>query len=296
MNTADFAIFVDVARQGSFAAAARLRNTAPSSISRSIQALELELGVRLFQRSTRQVTLTEAGEILLSRATPLLAELSHAVSDARNLRDRPVGLLRLTASIAFGDGYLMPRLRTFRSLYPEVTLECIFTDAFLDLVADRIDLAIRLGPAIEGDLIVSKLIDTHYRVVASPDYLAQAPGMDRPGDLAMHSAVLYNQRPFRDRWRFRDRAGLVTEVALRGDLRLTPAGSVYQAARLGFGPALLPDWLVDGDIAEGRLCRCLSDWDVTATTFDTSAWIVYPSRTLLPAKVRALIEVLRQSV
>ena len=149
---------------------------------------------------------------------------------------------------------------------------------------------------MEGDLIVSKLIDTRYRVVATPGYLAAAPGLERPGDLAMHGAILYNQRPFRDRWLFRDGSGVVTEVGLRGDIRLTPAGSVYQAARLGFGPALLPDWLVDKDIAEGRLRHCLSAWDVTATTFDTSAWIVYPSRALLPAKVRALIEVLRQSV
>jgi DNA-binding transcriptional LysR family regulator len=296
MNTSDFTIFLDVARLGSFAAAARLRNTAPSSISRSVQALEVELGVRLFQRSTRQVTLTEAGDLLRARAAPLIDELDHAISDARTLRDRPVGLLRLTASIAFGDFYLMPRLRRFRDLYPDVTLECIFTDSFLDLVADRIDLAIRLAPAVEGDLIVSKLIDTRYRVVATPGYLATAPGLERPGDLAMHGAILYNQRPFRDRWLFRDAAGIVTEVALRSDIRLTPAGSVYQAARLGFGPALLPDWLVGADIAEGRLRHCLSAWDVTATTFDTSAWIVYPSRALLPAKVRALIEVLRQSV
>jgi len=296
MNTSDFAVFLDVARLGSFAAAARLRNCAPSSVSRTIQSLEAELGVRLFQRSTRQVTLTEAGEVLLLRGAPLIEELDHAVSDARNLRDRPVGQLRMTASIAFGNSYLMPRLRKFRQLYPEVTMECIFTDSFLDLVADRIDLAIRLAPSVEGDLIVSKLIDTHYRVVAAPGYLAAAPVLDRPGDLAMHSTVLFNQRPFRDRWLFRDRTGNVTEVALRGDIRLTPAGSVYRAARLGFGPALLPDWLVGTDIAEGRLQHCLAAWDVTATTFDTSAWIVYPSRALLPAKVRALIEVLRQPV
>ena len=294
MNRSDFTLFLEVAREGSFAAVARLRDVAPSSVSRSVHALEAELGVRLFHRSTRQVTLTEAGALLVSRGAPLIEQLNRLVVEASNLHSRPVGVLRLTASVAFGEGYLLPRLRAFRDRFPEVTLDCVFTDTFLDLVADRIDLAIRLAPSVEGDLIISRLIDTQYRVVASPDYLSKAPILTHPEDLAMHSAVLFNQRLFRDRWLFRDKAGLVTEFTLCGGTLLTPAGSVRQAALCGFGPALLPDWLVDADIAAGRLLHCLQDWQPTATSFDTSAWIVYPSRTLVPAKVKALIGVLRE--
>ncbi|WP_048649520.1 LysR family transcriptional regulator [Nitratireductor soli] len=288
-------LFADVAAVGSFAAVARTRAMDPSLVSRGIASLEREVGARLFLRTTRRVTLSEAGEAFLARIAPLTEELERAVAEAADARVQPKGTLRLTASVTFGQTRIVPLLPAFRRRYPDLSLECIFTDSNLDLVAERIDLAVRLAPAIGGDLIAVKLVDTHYRVVAAPDYLERAPSLAKLEDLSAHSCLLFNLRAYRSRWRFRDGHGDVVEVPIRGDITLSPAGSVRDAALSGLGPALLPDWLVDGDIAAGRLMRLFPEHEATATTFETAAFLIYPSRSFLPRKVRVMIDFLQQS-
>ncbi len=253
MNTADLSLFLDVARLGSFAAAAKARGVDPSSVSRAIAGLEADLGLRLFQRSTRRMSLTEAGEIYLTRATP--PGRGVGAHRGRGAPD-PAPPLRHAAPHGLGhlrQQRLIPLLPAFRARHPEVALDCLFTDANLDLIAERIDLAIRLAPTVEGDLVVTRLMPTRYRVVASPAYLESAPPLAQPQDLALHRALLFTLRPFRTLWRFRDRAGAVTEVPVAGDITLSPAGAVREAALAHLGPALLPDWLIGADLAAGRL-------------------------------------------
>ncbi len=288
-------LLLDVSRLGSFAAAAALRGIDASSVSRAVAGIEASLGIRIFERTTRRLNLTEAGDHYLSRAAPLMEELTRIATEARSARARPAGLLRLSASVTFGQRRIVPLLAAFRAQYPEVALDCVFSDANLDLIADRLDLAIRLAPTIEGDLIATKLMATHYRVVAAPDYLLAHPPLQVPPDLRHHRVLLFNLRAFRNRWIFADAAGQ-QEVPVAGDITLTPAGTLRDAAVTGLGPALLPDWLVDGDIAAGRLVHCLPGWRVTATTFDTGAWAVYPSKSYLPAKVRVMIDFLRTAL
>lgn len=292
MNLPDLTLLQDVARAASFAAVARARGVDPSQVSRTVAQIEETLGLRLFQRTTRRLSLTEEGEAYLTRALPLVEELARLTTEVRTERAQPSGTLRLTASVTFGQRVIVPHLAAFRARYPQVAIEAIFTDANLDLVADRIDLAIRLAPAVEGDLIAARLMDTRYRVVAAPAYLARHPAPSRPEDLRDHRALLFPFRPYRTRWTFRQGA-IHTEVPVTGDITLSPAGALCDAALAGLGPALLPDWLVDADLRSGTLVRLLPDWDVTATTFDTGAWAVYPSRSFLPAKVRAMIDFLR---
>jgi DNA-binding transcriptional LysR family regulator len=294
MDLQALTLLADVARLGSFAAVARARGWDPSAVSRSIAALEADLGLRLFQRTTRRLALTEAGDLYLTRALPLLEELQRIGDQARAAQTVPRGLLRLTASVTFGQAILMPLLPAFRARCPEVGLECLFTDQNLDLTQDRIDLAVRLGPAVEGDVIASRLMTTRYRVVASPAYLAGSPALDGPADLARHRLLLFTIRPFRSRWLFRDAAGTVHEQPVAGDVAVSPAGAILDAALAGMGVALLPDYLTDPRIAEGRLAHLLPQWDVAATTFDTGAWLVYPSRAFVPAKTRAMIDFLRE--
>ncbi|MCB2128178.1 MAG: LysR family transcriptional regulator [Rhodobacteraceae bacterium] len=295
MDPADLALLLDVARTGSFAGAARARGVDPSSIGRTVAGIEADLGIRLFERTTRRMEMTEAGERYLARIAPLLEEIAQAGDEARDASAAPSGTLRLSASVTFGQRVIVPRLGAFRAAHPAIRVEGVFTDANVDLVADRIDLAVRLGPGVEGDLIVSKLMDTHYRVVAAPDYLAGAAPLERPEDMARHRAVLFPFRDFRSRWLFRDARGKVVEQPVDGELVLTPALALRGACLAGLGPALLPDWLIGDDVASGRLVRCLPEWEVTATTFDTAAWLVYPSRSYLPAKVRAMIDFLRDT-
>jgi DNA-binding transcriptional LysR family regulator len=295
VKTEDLDLLVAVARRGSFAAVAKERDLDPSSVSRTIADLEEELGIRLFQRTTRKLSLTEAGDLYLQQIEPLVDEFERARDVAASTTGSPRGLLRMTTSETFGHIRIVPLLKEFRALYPDLKLECLFTDANLDLVADRVDLAVRLGPTIEGNLIAAKLMDTHYRVVASPDYVRAMP-LAAPTDLLSHRVLLFNIRAFRSRWIFRDARDQDFEVPIDGDVTLSPAGSLRTAALHGMGVALLPNWLVDDDIAKGALVNCFPTHRVTATTFNTGAWLVYPSRSYLPNKVRVMIDFLRKKM
>ena len=175
MNIADLTLIQDIARHGSFAAVGRERDMDPSSIGRTIAAIEEELGFRLFARTTRRMEVTEAGALYLARISPLSEELERAVDECRAMQVEPRGTLRISASATFGQRVIVPRLLAFRKAYPAVSIEGIFSDSTIELVTERIDLAIRLAPAIDGDYVVSKLMDTRYSVVAAPAYLRQAP-------------------------------------------------------------------------------------------------------------------------
>jgi DNA-binding transcriptional LysR family regulator len=297
MHTQLLDLFVDVARERSFARVARARELDPSSVSRTIAKLETELGVRLFQRSTRKMTLTEAGEHFLSKVEPLIDELGRAVEETTIGAREPSGTLRLTSSVTFGQLRIVPLLPAFHARYPQITLECLFSDENVDLVAQRIDLAVRLAPAVTGDVVVTKLVNTRYRVVASPAYLAAAPPLSEPTDLADHECLLLPYRGFRDAWQFRRSADApVTEVPVHGTLTLSTPLALRDLALLHMGPALLPDWLAAPALAQGALIDVFPDYETTATTFDTAAWLVYPSRSFLPHKVRVMIDFLKDAM
>ncbi len=293
MDVEALRVFLDVARTGSFAAAARERNLEPSSISRAIAGLERSLGFRLFQRSTRRVALSEAGALYLAHVRTALDELEAAEEAARALSAGPTGVLRVTASVTFGVTVIAPLLAEWRAAMPRVGLELEFTDQNLDLVSDRIDLAIRLAPSYRRDVVGVKAFDVRYRVCAAPAYLASAPPIDRPADLAGHRCVLFSLPQFRSRWLFRDRAGAVTEVAIGGDIVISTPLAIREAARQGLGPALLPHWLIADDLKTEALVDIFPDQDVTATDFTVAAWLLYPSRRHLPLKTRAAIDFLK---
>lgn len=294
MNSFNLKILADVARYGSFASAARAHGLDPSSVSRIVAIVESELGIRLFQRSTRQLSLTEAGTVYLQRIEAILDELERAREDALSLRRKPQGTLRLTASVAFGQRCLVPLLSAFRTAYPDFKLELLFTDDNLDLIGERIDLAIRLGPGARGDLISTKLRDTHYHVCASPAYIAAARPIAEPGDISHHACVLSTLHEFRSPWLFRNETGQVEEVPVMGDILISTPLALREAAIAGLGPALLADWLIDKDVDEGRLVDLFPNYRVAATSFDSAAWLLYPSRAFLPNKVRVMIDFLRQ--
>ncbi|HYP90953.1 MAG TPA: LysR family transcriptional regulator [Polyangiaceae bacterium] len=293
METALLQVFLDVVKRGGFAAVARDSNVDPSSISRAIASLESELGARLFQRTTRKLTLTEAGESFLGRVAPLVEELERAREEVASIGAEPHGTLRVTSSVAFGQICLVPLLPAFRRAFPRLRLELLMTDQNLDLLADRIDLAIRLAPSYRGDVVGSKLFPTRYRVAASPAYLAREGTPKSPRDLSVHRCLLFPLPEFRERWLFR-RGGALEEVPVQGNLVLSTALALRSAALDGLGPVLLADWHLDEDFSRGRLVDLFPHHEVTATTFDTAAWLLYPSRSYLPHKVRSTIEFLRK--
>jgi len=294
MDTRLLAIFLEVARGGGFAQAARNLDQDPSSISRAIAALEAELGARLFQRTTRKVSLTEAGSRFAARIEPVIAELEQARDDIRSDNAKPRGRLRLSASVAFGQVCVMLQIPAFLQLYPEIELELDFTDRNVDLVAEHVDLAIRLAPAVDVDVVAAKLRNTRYRVCASPEYIRSHAPLKHRRDLARHRCVCFDLPAFRSRWLFRRNDGPVEEIAVTPRVTVSGALALRDAALSGLGPALLADWLIDGDLRAGTLINVFPGHDITATTFDTAAWLLYPSRSFLPRKTRVMIDFLRE--
>ena len=294
MDIDSLRICIEVARRGSFAAVARDRNLDPSSISRIISSLEENLGFRLFQRTTRRMALTLEGERYLGRITTVVEELDRAREEILTTKGKPAGTLRLTTSVAFGHIWLVPLLPQFRNRFPQLKLELRLSDTNLDLVSERIDLAIRLAPRITADLERIKLFDTRYRVCASPDYLHRAEALNNPSDLQRHRCLLFDLPGYRSLWMFRSGTGERQEVGVDGDIVISSALALRTCALAGLGPALLADWAIGDDLAAGRLQDVFPTYDVTATEFQTAAWLVYPSRSFLPQKVRTTVEFLQQ--
>ena len=286
-------LFDDVARVGSLAGAARERGVDPSVVSRHIGVLESALGFRLFDRTTRRLHLTEAGQTYLVRSRLLVDELLIAQQEAGDLVAQPRGLLKVTASNAFGERWLMPRLQPFCEHNPNINLDLKLTDSTVDIVSEGIDVAIRLMAQPEGSLITTKLMDTRYRVVASPEYVAKASKITKPDQLSDHLCLLLPLPGYRSLWRFR-RKGVVSEVSVNGRIVASSPQALHRAALDGLGPTLLANWMVDRDIQSENLVEILPKWDVSASGFDTAAWLMYPSKKYVPRKTRLFIDYLKE--
>ena len=287
--------FIEVMRQGSFAVVARERNIDPSSVSRAISGLEKELGVRLFQRTTRQLAPTEAGIIYFNRIEPLMEEMQQAVELVTE-SDLPKGTLRVTASVSFGIKCIVPLLAEFETMYQDLSIDLSLTDYRLDLVTERVDLAIRLGKLKDSTLIAQKLMSTKYAVCASPDYLKQHGQLQHPEDITQHNCLLFPFAGFRSHWIFRNRQKETIKIPVKGRTVISNAIALQQCAIAGMGLALLPHWLIDKELESGALIEVLPSYDVTATDFQTSAWLVYPSKSYVPLKVKVFIDFLKKNI
>lgn len=277
---------------GSFAKAAERAGLDPSVVSRQIAGLERALGFRLFERTTRRIAVTEAGQAFLNRVRPLLLDLDEAAEAARDLVATPKGRLRVTASTAFGQVIVVPMLPAFQAAHPDLTVELRLTDALVDMVGNGVDVAIRLSKEAPAETVVRRLMSVRYRVVASPDWAGR---LRRPEDLQDVGCIVFPYPGFRNLWQFR-KSGASIDVPIRGSLEITGALALAEAARQGLGPALLSDWLVAEDLAAGRLVDLFPQHDVAAGGFDSAAWVMYPSRAYLPLKTRRFIDALADRV
>jgi DNA-binding transcriptional LysR family regulator len=281
-----------VVRRGSYAAVAKERGVNPSIVSRRIASLEDDLKMRLFSRSTRRLSLTDAGKSYFDSITGILAQINIARDHAMEHTGAISGTVRLTASVGVGKNFIVPLLREFKELYPGIALDLLLDDANRNLVVDSIDLALRLGPPIKsGDFIIKRLMHTTYRVCATSEYLAREGRPETPASLSERECVLIGLPGFNSMWKFR-RNGHVEEVPVKGSLVVSQPFAARQCVEAGLGVALIADWMCDGLIAEGTLVNLFPDFDVTATTFDTGAWLVYPTRDQLPLRTRAVIDFL----
>ncbi len=293
MEIATLKLFVEIAKLGSLAEVARKHDVDPATISRNLAGLEAELGTRLFQRTTRKLSLTPAGQDYLDTIEGVVDQLEFARERALSQSDALTGTLRLTTSYAVGQIRVAPLLPLFREKFPKLKLELNFSNAITDLVSERMDLAIRLSPRIEGDYIAAKLFETHYHVVASPAYAKRNP-VTSPKDLTLQNCLTLDITNFRKQWHFRDGSGKITSVKINSDITISSSLAVLDCVLAGMGPAMLPDWLVGTMLKEGRLVDLFPAHRVTATDFETGAWLVYPSRQFLPRRVRVAIDFFKE--
>lgn len=296
MNHKHLRLVVEIARQGNFSSVAKLHDLDPSSVSRIVQSVERELGVRLFQRSVRHVSLTEAGAAYVARVAHLLEELDEAGDTIKSMESRPSGILRITASVAFGQSCLVPLIPTFVRLYPEITPELILNDANLDLVGDRIDLALRLSPRMAQDSVRVKWFDARYVLCASRPYIERHSAIVDPSDLEKHRYVLFGHPNPQSTWNIRHAVGQ-TSAIIAAPAAVASNGLAQKALVLsGMGPALMPMWLAAPELALGTLVQLMSAYTLTPGEFEGAAWLLYPHRGFLPAKTRAIVSFLQENV
>ena len=289
MDLKNLQLFIEVVHRESFAAVARSHDKSPSSVSRAVAALEAELGVRLLQRSTRRLQLTEAGRDYFNAVEEAMASLAQAGERAQSLTERPRGVLRVTTSVTFGQVGIVPLLPVFMERYPELELELLLTDTRLDLLAERIDVAIRLGALDDTKLVATKLCDVPYIVCASVGYMRRYGALEEPLDLNGRDCLRLSL-PEHGVWRFRNTRGQISKISVRGRVRCTNVRALKQCALSGMGIALLPSWVVHQELASGELVQLFSGWSAGATEFVVPVWLLYPSRQHLPLKVRTFID------
>ncbi|MEJ5862740.1 LysR family transcriptional regulator [Pseudomonas farsensis] len=256
------AFMATVEAQG-FSAAARRQGVATSSVTRLVDALEAQLGATLLNRSTRQVSLTEAGASYYQRARDILEALAEADARVGDRGEEPVGVLRLCLPVEFGRRVIAPHLGGFLAQHPGLELDIDLSDRFDDLLDGRYDLTIRLGEPAPSDELVCRPLGRFERwLVASPGYLAQRPVLELPRQLADCACLRFRYGQSARPWRLRG-DGQDVELDVSGPLRSANADLLREAAIAGTGVALLADWLVREDVAAGRLQRLFSDWEVS---------------------------------
>ncbi|MFJ4052526.1 LysR family transcriptional regulator [Pseudomonas sp. NPDC089743] len=267
-----FAATVDA--QG-FSAAARQLGVATSSVTRLVDALESALGATLLNRSTRQVTLTEAGARYYARAREIFDALDEADASVADRGEEPVGVLRLCLPVEFGRRVIAPHLGQFLARHRALELDIDMSDRVDDLLGGRYDVSIRLGDPAPSDELVCRQLGRFERwLVASPDYLAGRQPLQHPGELLDHACLRFSYGQVVRPWRLR-LGDEVLELDVRGPLRSANADLLREAALAGSGIALLADWLVREDVAAGRLQRLFDTWQVSPGTANASINALY---------------------
>jgi len=284
------AVFTKVVELGSFARAAERLTLSTSAVSRQVADLEGHLGVRLLNRTTRRLSLTESGAAFLERAVQLLADLEEAESAVTATALVPRGTLRLSAPITFGERYLAPAIADFVAKYPEVKLDCELSDRFVDLVEEGFDLAVRIGRGGSGTLIARRLGAVRLICHASPDYLGRFGTPQVPEDLARHRCLTYAYLTTRDTWEFRDPSGAERTVRVSGPVHSNSGRLLVVLAAHGMAVCMEPDFAVRDELLAGRAIPILTAFEPPPI----AVYAVYPSRRHLSAKVRAFVDFLAE--
>jgi DNA-binding transcriptional LysR family regulator len=280
-------VFVEAVRRGSFSAAGRHLNLSPSAVSKLLTRLESRLGARLINRTTRALNLTEGGAHYFQRCQEILGDIEDAEDALTGFVRAPAGILRINSTPGFAKHQLLPLMPAFQARYPRVTLDFQLTGQSVDLVAEGVDVAIRLGELKDTSLVGRKLGESQRLVCASPEYLAARGRPREPADLRQHECLRLSTSDTFNQWRFSSAAGTET-IEAQGTFVTDNVDALHQYALLGGGIARLSVFMVASDIKAGRLEPLLTEYGIEKQLIHA----VYPHRKHLPTKVRVLLDFL----
>lgn len=278
-------VFVAVAESGSFAAAARHLRRSPAAVTRAIAELEAALTVRLLDRTTRAVSLTDAGERFLPGAKRLLADFADIEQSAAGLASAPRGELRVTAPIVFGRRHVLPLATEFLARYPDVNVRLELTDRSVDLIEDGLDVAVRIGALPSSSAIATNVGSVRRIVVAAADYLARRGEPSSPDELGSHDLIAFAGLESQTRWRFRH-GGAPIETAIHPRLIVNTAEAAIDSAMAGFGITRVLSYQVADALAEGSLVRLLRGYE----TEPAPVHLLYPQGRYPAPKLRAFLD------
>lgn len=284
MDLNESAVFVKVVDAGSFSAAARFLGLPTSTVSTRITRLEKRLGVMLLQRTTRQLRLTEAGKLYYQHASIGLAHMLDAEAAVSASGDEPKGLLRITAPADIGDALLAEIVTELRREYPQISIDMMLVNRYVDLVAEGVDVAIRTGELKDSTLIAKKVGMARWAMFASPAYLKSSPPLKTPQMLAQHCCLQFPALG-KDNWTFKNKNDHLT-IPLTGQVLVNDVRIIHSMSLAGEGVALLPEYMCQADCDEGRLMRILPEWRAK----EDPVHIVYPRQRFIAPKLRAFID------
>jgi DNA-binding transcriptional LysR family regulator len=280
--------FVQVVEQGSFSRAAERLAMSTSAVSRHVAELESHLDVRLLNRTTRKLSLSETGQAYYERAAQLLNDLGEAEALVESVHAAPRGTIRLSSSAAYGTMHLAPAIAAFQAEYPDVKFDVSLSERFVDLTEEGLDLAIRIGDLGDTNLIAKKVGETELIACAAPAYLAKHGAPKHPRDLVKHNCFSYAYLSTKDHWRFTDRKGEVIEVPIEGKLKSNSGELAIAMAARGAGIALEPCFMFANALSDKRVVRVLESYRGRTTGIHA----VYPARKHLSTKVRTFVDFL----
>lgn len=280
--------FVKVVEAGSMAAAARRLDCTRAQVSKQIGELERAFGVRLFERSTRKLSLTPSGEVFHQHALRALEAIQSTEVAVKNMGDAPHGVLRISASITFGRMYIAPLLPQIVARYPELSCELVLTDQLVDLVDDNIDLALRLTKAPPEDAVARKLVHMKRVICGTPAYFATHGEPKAPHDLALHQCFSYMLADENRVWRLVDRNGEEISIPVSSKFHFNNIDCILNAVLAGHGLAMLPTYLCGPELARGTLRTIFDDLEPVSSMGRYLYACYTPSRVRVP-KVRAFL-------
>lgn len=280
-------VFTRVVETKSFSEAARQLGVAKSAVSKQIAQLEKEVGVRLLNRTTRSLSLTEAGEIYYRHSADIVSRTKIALSELREYQNQPMGTLRISCPVGFGTQHLVPVIKQVRALYPLLKIDLLLEDRVINMVEDGVDLAIRIGWLQESNLVAKKICETPVIVFASPEYLAQKGTPKVPQDLQQHDWVSLSLFSSPLTWQFEHR-GQKQSVQMHSQLKSNSVAAVLALVKSGQGISALSKFVMQDDIDSGLLQPVLTDYQLAPT----GVYAVYPHREHVPPKVRIFIDFL----